>query len=203
MKKNEATAFLFAELGEPRKAPMKLEPRQAVLVEADKPLPTQRILGNIPSKSNSYIIVTIPGKAAPVDCPDCDGSNDVSSIKCKTCNGEGVIRLPGKKHASLAKSKNLLRYENDFFLQCNQYRNRMIEGFFEIEVDVFYPTQRSDLDNALKVLMDCLQKVKAYKNDNKCVRITANKFVDPENPRIEFFLTPRQAQPVTTTQDNF
>jgi Holliday junction resolvase RusA-like endonuclease len=92
------------------------------------------------------------------------------------------------KHASLAKTPTLKKYENDFFIQCNYYRNKNIQGYFEIYIDVFYPSQRSDLDNSLKVVLDCLQKVKAIENDNKCVKILAQKFLDKENPRIEFEL---------------
>lgn len=118
----------------------------------------QIIYGVIPSKSNCYVIITMK--------PPKDSDK--------------------KGHASLAKSAALKRYENDFYIQCNQYRNKMIDGYFQVEVDVYYPNQRSDLDNSLKVLLDCLQKVGAFKNDNKCTRIVANKFLDPVNPRIEF-----------------
>ena len=33
-----------------------------------------------------------------------------------------------------------------------------------------------------------LQRVKAIRNDNKCVKIVAEKFLDKEKPRIEFEL---------------
>lgn len=118
----------------------------------------QVIYGNIPSKSNCYKIITFKSK-------------DKS-----------------KQHASLAKTSALKKYEEDFFIQCNKYRNKMIEGYFQLEVDVYYPSQRADLDNSLKVLLDCLQRVKAFKNDNKCTRIVANKYLDTKNPRIEFSL---------------
>ena len=116
----------------------------------------QVIYGNIPSKSNCYIIITFKKKGTD------------------------------KNHASLAKTSALRKYEDNFFIQCNRYRNKNIDEYFSIEVDVYYPTQRSDLDNSLKVLLDCLQKVNAIKNDNKCTRIVANKFLDKLNPRIEF-----------------
>lgn len=119
----------------------------------------QVIFGNIPSKSNCYKIITFRSKD-PNKAP----------------------------HASLAKTTTLAKYEKDFFIQCNQYRNRNIDEYFTIEVDVYYPSQRSDLDNCLKVLMDCLQRVGAIKNDNKCTRIVANKFLDKANPRIEFVI---------------
>jgi Holliday junction resolvase RusA-like endonuclease len=90
------------------------------------------------------------------------------------------------RHSSLAKTPSLKKYEADFYIQCNHYRNVMIEGYFEFHINVFYPSQRSDLDNSLKCALDCLQKVKAIKNDNKCVKIVAQKFLDKLNPRIEF-----------------
>ena len=93
------------------------------------------------------------------------------------------------KHASLAKTPALKKYENDFYIQCNHYRNANIKGYFEIYIDVFYPSQRSDLDNSLKCVLDCLQKVKAIENDNKCTKIVARKFLDKTNPRIEFTIT--------------
>ena len=43
-----------------------------------------------------------------------------------------------------------------------------------------------DLDNSLKCLLDCLQTCKAIKNDRNCVKIVANKYIDKNNPRIEF-----------------
>lgn len=89
---------------------------------------------------------------------------------------------------SLGKTNTLRKYEKDFFIQCNLYRDANIEDYFEFYMDVFYPNQRSDLDNSLKIVLDCLQKVKAIKNDNKCVKIVVRKFLDKTNPRVEFIL---------------
>ena len=108
----------------------------------------QIILGNCPSKSNSY-------------------------------------RIAGKR---LIKSDKLRGYEESFLLQRNRYKNLNIQGEFELHIDVYYPSRRSDLDNSLKVVLDCLQKVNAIENDNKCTKIIANKFLDKANPRIEFCL---------------
>ena len=91
-------------------------------------------------------------------------------------------------HASLSKTKALHQYEEQFYIQCDRYRNADITGYFELHVRVFYPSQRADLDNALKIILDCLQRVKAIRNDNKCVKIVAEKFLDKEKPRIEFQL---------------
>jgi Holliday junction resolvase RusA-like endonuclease len=87
---------------------------------------------------------------------------------------------------TLVKSKKLRVYEDAFYIQCNHYRNANITGYFELHVDVFYPSERADLDNSLKITLDCLQRVKAIKNDNRCVKIVAQKFKDENNPRIEF-----------------
>lgn len=61
-------------------------------------------------------------------------------------------------------------------------------GYFELYVDVYYPSGRADLDNSLKIILDSLQKAKAIKNDNKCVKIVAQRFIDKKEPRIEFKL---------------
>ena len=45
-----------------------------------------------------------------------------------------------------------------------------------------------DLDNSLKVVLDCLQQTHTIVNDNKCCKIVAEKFIDKSNPHIEFRL---------------
>lgn len=112
----------------------------------------QTILGNTPSKSNQYRIITLSG------------------------------------HGSLAKTKALKEYEDSFYMQCGKYRNLNIDTFFEYHCKVYYPSMRTDLDNHCKVVLDAMQKAKVITNDNKCVKIVAEKFIDKENPRIEFKL---------------
>lgn len=107
------------------------------------------IQGKIPSKSNSYKIITIAG------------------------------------HSSLGKQKVLKDYEQSFFLQC-PLRGKKIAGYFKLVVDVYYENMRPDLDNCLKILLDCLQQCKAIKNDRLCTEIHARKLIDKHNPRIEF-----------------
>ena len=88
-------------------------------------------------------------------------------------------------HASLAKSDAMEVFEKKFYLQCG-YRNRNIKGFFELYADVYFQSNQPDLDNSLKGLLDCLQTCNAIANDRYCVKIVANKFIDKQNPRIEF-----------------
>ena len=101
-------------------------------------------------------------------------------------NSYKIITLHG--HGSLAKTKALKEYENSFFMQCGKYRNLNIEGYFEYYAKVYYPSMRQDLDNHTKVVLDVLQKSNTIKNDNLCVKIVAEKFIDKDDPRIEFKL---------------
>ena len=95
-----------------------------------------------------------------------------------------IITLGG--HGSLAKTAAMKEFEKKFYLQCGAYRNKNIQGFFELYADVYFQSNQPDLDNSLKGLLDCLQSCKAIKNDRNCVKIVANKFIDKNNPRIEF-----------------
>ncbi len=97
-----------------------------------------------------------------------------------------IITLSG--HGSLAKTQKLKDFENAFYMQCGTYRNLMIDEYFEFHCRVFYPSMRSDVDNALKILLDSAQKAKVIKNDNLCVKVVAEKFIDKENPRVEFMI---------------
>lgn len=114
--------------------------------------PWQTILGQAPSKSNCYKIITVAG------------------------------------HSSLGKTPATKRYEQAFYLQVGPYKNLMIDGLFELHIRFYFTTIAHDLDNALKVVLDCLQRCGAIKNDNQCTRIVADKFKDKLNPRIEFRL---------------
>ena len=99
-----------------------------------------------------------------------------------------IVTVAG--HASLAKTKALRDYERAFYLQAGPLRRLDLQDLFEMEVKVFYPSMSHDLDNSLKVLLDCLQakEVRAIRNDNRCVRITAEKFIDKARPRVEMRL---------------
>lgn len=112
------------------------------------------IRGSVPSKSNSYKIITLAG------------------------------------HGSLCKTAALKAYENTFYMQIGSLRNININTYFEFYVRVFNDSMRKDLDNAMKIILDCLQHTKTISNDNQCVKIVAEKFIDKCNPRIEFRIIP-------------
>ena len=99
-----------------------------------------------------------------------------------------VIRLGNR--CGLGKQKKLESYENSFKLQMLDYKYKLIESNFKFVVDVYYDSRRPDLDNSLKVVLDCLQKAEVIKNDNKCLEIVAKKHLDKIDPRVEFIITP-------------
>lgn len=91
-------------------------------------------------------------------------------------------RIGGK---SFYKSREVILYECSFIAQCKEL-NRNIQGEFELHMDVYFRSKRSDIDNCLKVVMDSMEKGKVFKNDNQCVHLNIRKFVDKTNPRIEY-----------------
>lgn len=99
-----------------------------------------------------------------------------------------VIRLGNR--CSLGKQKHLKRYEDSFMVQMLNYKYELIETEFKFIIDVYYDSRRPDLDNSLKVVLDCLQKAGAIKNDNKAMEIVAKKHLDKENPRVKFTILP-------------
>lgn len=103
-------------------------------------------------------------------------------------NAYRIITIAG--HASLGKTKALREYERSFYLQAGALRGAGIRDLFALDVRVFYPSMSHDLDNSLKVLLDCLQGCGAIRNDNRCVSITAEKFIDKARPRVELTLVP-------------
>lgn len=99
-----------------------------------------------------------------------------------------IITIAG--HASLAKTKALKDYERSFFLQC-AHRDANISKYFHLSLKVFYENMRPDLDNSLKIILDCLQACKVITNDRNCISIYAEKYIDKQNPRIELIIEER------------
>ena len=97
-------------------------------------------------------------------------------------NSYKIIFIGG--HYSMKKTKTMEDYEKSFYMQC-PHRGKDINGFFKISIDVFFKTLSSDIDNAAKGILDCLQTAKVIRNDNKCVELHMRKFKDATNPRAE------------------
>ena len=86
----------------------------------------------------------------------------------------------------LYKSTELKEYEVMFEWQIKKHKKEIIDKPFEIWIDVYFQSNRSDLDNASKVILDCLQKSKVILNDRLCSVLVMRKYIDKFNPRIEF-----------------
>lgn len=95
-----------------------------------------------------------------------------------------IVKFGNK--ASLAKTPALNAYRESFFMQCGKYRDKNITGFFEFHVKAYLTSMAQDLDNILKELLDSLAACGGIKNDNRCVKIVAEKYLDKVNPRVEF-----------------
>lgn len=107
----------------------------------------------------------------------------IEGIPPSKSNAYRIITLNG--HASLTKTSAMKKYEEKFLWQVGAIRGANIDVPFKFELDVYYPSKRSDLDGSFKGILDCLQKAKVIKNDNNCYDIRARKFIDKEKPRVE------------------
>ena len=96
------------------------------------------------------------------------------------------LAVPGQGGRRIIKDNQLRAYEKSFKSQCRIYRNKGINKPFRLVIDVFHGSNRFDLDNSLKTILDLLQDVRAITNDNLCVGIDATKHVDRTNPRVVF-----------------
>ncbi|MBC8593878.1 RusA family crossover junction endodeoxyribonuclease [Oscillospiraceae bacterium N12] len=95
--------------------------------------------------------------------------------------------VPGKfGQKRIIKDEIIRAYERSFMEQCKVYRNRRISSRFRLFVRVWHSSERFDLDNSLKTLLDCLQMAGAIADDKLCYQIEAEKHLDKYRPRIEF-----------------
>lgn len=107
-----------------------------------------------------------------------------------TIKGQVPSKSNGYRIANnrLFKSIELKSYEASFEWQIKKHltENESVEIPFQIWIDVYFQSNRSDLDNAAKVILDCLQTSGVIKNDRLCEILVMRKHIDKVNPRIEF-----------------
>ena len=89
----------------------------------------------------------------------------------------------------LYKSSLLKEYEYIFGFQIKKHLKEPIAEPFKIWIHVYFQSNRSDLDNAAKVILDCLQTSGMIENDRLCSILVMEKHIDKDNPRIEFEIT--------------
>ena len=86
----------------------------------------------------------------------------------------------------IIKDDAIRSYETSFVRQCVIYKDKFINAPFGLVIDVYYSSNRFDLDNSLKTILDCLQMCRAISNDNLCMKIEATKHIDRNTPRVVF-----------------
>jgi Holliday junction resolvase RusA-like endonuclease len=92
----------------------------------------------------------------------------------------------------LYKSKELIEYEKRFTWLLALAKGKPSEPLrkaFSIKILVYFQSNRSDLDNSAKIILDCLQNCNVIENDRLCQELHMFKFIDKDNPRIEFEIT--------------
>ena len=116
-------------------------------------------------------------------------------MEMETIHGQIIAKanhyqaVPGKDGTKrIIKDEKIRTYERSFMKQCRIYRNRRISSRFRLFVRVWHRSERFDLDNSLKTLLDCLQMVGVITDDKLCFQIEAEKKIDKYHPRIEFAL---------------
>ena len=75
---------------------------------------------------------------------------------------------------------------------------KRFSGEVAVTINVYRPAKRGDLDNALKVVLDCLNGI-AFDDDDQIVRIVAERFDDKSNPRVEIEVRSRKVSPNGST----
>lgn len=107
-----------------------------------------------------------------------------------TIKGQVPSKSNGYRIANnrMFKSIELKSYEASFEWQIKKHvkENESVEVPFQIWIEVYFQSNRSDLDNSAKVILDCLQTSGVIKNDRLCSVLVMRKHIDKENPRIEF-----------------
>ena len=96
----------------------------------------------------------------------------------------------GQGGRRIIKDKALREYEQCFDRQCLLYRDKRISEPFTLTIDVWHSSERYDLDNSLKTVLDCLQYAGAIADDKLCYSIFATKHVDKYRPRIVYSISP-------------
>ena len=68
-----------------------------------------------------------------------------------------------------------------------QYRSKPLKCPIGVDIDFYVPNSRSDLDNLLKGVLDCMSGL-VYEDDRQIIQILTNKWIDKKEPRIEIIV---------------
>jgi crossover junction endodeoxyribonuclease RusA len=69
-----------------------------------------------------------------------------------------------------------------------QWRNKVIRGDVELEIDLFFKDKRRrDIDNFSKILNDSMSGI-VFEDDSQIQKATVVKHINEENPRVEIIV---------------
>lgn len=102
-------------------------------------------------------------------------------------------RALGRGHVT--RSREAKAYLEEVGWLCRSLDTQPVAGDVEVEMRVYRPARRRDLDNHLKVALDALQG-HLYHDDKQIVRLVAERYDDKANPRLE--VTVREVNTVGT-----
>lgn len=82
------------------------------------------------------------------------------------------------------KSKGAMEFVEGAEWQLRaQYKGEPIESNIKLDLDIYYPNNRSDLSPEL--FFDCLQRAGVIKNDKQIMEYSCRKLLDKNKPRVE------------------
>lgn len=127
-----------------------------------------------------------------------------------TTNSQRIINLPTKKkehrapgeevkyRPSIIKSKHGLAWDKSAKEQLKRQkaerRADCIDGPVDVSIKVYRAINAGDVDNFIKGLLDVLAATYILRNDRLVMKVDAEKFTDPRNPRYEVTITERPHQ---------
>ena len=62
------------------------------------------------------------------------------------------------------------------------------EGDVRVEMHVYFPDRRGDLDNRVKPTLDVIQGI-SYRNDSQITLLVVNRALDKDEPRVEVYVS--------------
>lgn len=104
-------------------------------------------------------------------------------------NSRRLVTFKGKPR--IIKSDKALKFTRDMIIQLKaQMSNRErwpLTYPIKIDVSIYYPSNRQDLDASL--IMDGLQKAGVIENDRQVFELFARKKFDKDCPRAEIYVS--------------
>lgn len=122
-----------------------------------------------------------------------------------TTNSQRIVMIPTKKKADrlpgeeityrpmIMRSKQFHTWKKSAKPQIEKQRagRSTIHCASDVVLNIYRKKNQGDADNYAKGVLDLLQECRVIQNDRLFRRVTAEKFTDPSNPRIEIEITER------------